>query len=81
MTRPEAAFADVLRYLRLDASAGMVKGIMERAAQDTAQMQRHRTSAGAAQSIGRWKRDLSPETQASAREVLGDVLERLGYEA
>ena len=78
--RPQETLTTLLAYLGLDASPAMVAGMLERAAQDTSQMQQHRTSDSAAQSIGRWKRDLSPEIQAAAGEVLGEVLGMLGYE-
>jgi len=79
--RPTETLTGLLTYLGLDASPGTVAGMLERASQDNEQMQRHRTSESPAQSIGRWKRDLTPELQESARSVLGDVLKTLGYEA
>ena len=78
--RPTETLTGLLTYLGLDASPATVAGMLERASQDNEQMQRHRTSESPAQSIGRWKRDLPPELQESARSVLGDVLKTLGYE-
>jgi hypothetical protein len=43
--------------------------------------QQHRTSGSAAESIGRWRRELSPELAARAWSILGEALTPLGYTA
>ncbi len=39
----------------------------------------HATSADAASSIGRWRKDLSPEEAAAVTSALGEEMERFGY--
>ena len=41
---------------------------------------KHQTASDPSRSIGRWKRDLSPELQAVCDEAFGDLLEEAGYE-
>lgn len=43
--------------------------------------QRHRTTASAANSIGRWRRELAPALADRLWSILGDSLESLGYSA
>jgi hypothetical protein len=43
-------------------------------------MRDHRTSPDIAASIGRWRRDLSPELQERSCEILEEVLAGFGYE-
>lgn len=58
--------------LKLDADAALA---------DTGHPHRHMTSASAAESVGRWRRELSPDLAARAWSVLGDLLGPLGYTA
>jgi hypothetical protein len=41
--------------------------------------QRHRTSAGAAGSIGRWKKELGPDLERACEEAFGEALALFGY--
>jgi len=77
--QPEATLAAVFQYLDLDSAPGIIAGILERASQDTPEMQRHRTTSSPSSSIGRWRQDLTPEMQATATAVLGGILTELGY--
>jgi hypothetical protein len=77
--RPQEMMAAVFQYLNLDSSPQTVAGILERASQDTPEMQHHRTTSNPGNSIGRWRRDLSPEMQATATTLLGGILTELGY--
>jgi hypothetical protein len=40
----------------------------------------HRTVPDPADSIGRWRTDLSPELQSACEEALGPALRSFGYE-
>jgi hypothetical protein len=77
IANPERAL-EVLRWLRLDASPGTVAQTIERSAVFDAR--RHRTSPSAAQSVGRWPREMSPELQALFRETLDDLLTEMGFD-
>ena len=78
--RPNETLTEVFRYLRLDSSPLQIAALLEQASQDTPEMEQHRTTNSPASSIGRWRRDLTPEIQETAHSVLGDVLKTLGYE-
>ncbi len=76
---PAETLKALLEYLGLDNSPSAVEGIFQRASGDTPELQWHRTSQDPRASIGRWKRDLSPEMQALCHEVFTDILEEFGY--
>lgn len=78
--RPEETLRGLLAYLDLDHDDATINGMIERAAQESPEMQQHRTSSGVSSSIGRWKQSLDPGLQETCREVFGDVLEKFGYE-
>ena len=81
MTDPEATLHDVFEHAGLDSSPEVVTATLERARTRKDERQaRHRTSAGGAGSIGRWRNDLSPALQEACAEAFGDALESLGYE-
>jgi hypothetical protein len=75
----QETIAGVLAYLGLDAGEEEVERMLEEAGQAVPAMDRHSTSADAADSLGRWRRDLAPEVQESSLRVLGSVLDELGY--
>jgi len=78
--RPEETLAGVLSFLDLDARPETVASTLAAAGRVDGQIQdAHVTSATAADSIGRWRRDLSPELQRLCEESLGDGLEAFGY--
>jgi len=69
---------DLFEFLELDVS-DEVERYLEGAAREL--FESHGTSRSPAESVGRWRRDLTPEQQAQANEGLCDELRRLGYEA
>jgi hypothetical protein len=78
---PESTLTGVFEYLQVDSSAETVGETITRA-NETApgQQERHRTASSVEESIGRWKRELSPEQQAAAGEAFDDILVEFGYE-
>jgi hypothetical protein len=78
--QPDETLASLLGYLDLDASPAAIKGLIERASKDTPDLKKHRTSESPEASIGRWRRDLSPELQAACETAFGDALATFGYE-
>jgi hypothetical protein len=78
--QPHETLRALLEYLDLDAAPATVEKVLQRAGEDTAELKFHRTSAGPRESIGRWRRDLSPKLQALCQRELGEVLAPLGYE-
>jgi hypothetical protein len=78
--RPEETLAGALSYLELDASPKTVSEMLADAARVNGAMQdAHVTSTTAVDSIGRWRRDLSPALQRTCEESLGEGLEAFGY--
>jgi hypothetical protein len=71
----------LLDYLGLDAPEQSVAAMLDRAARPLARMETHRTTPDPAASIGRWRRDLTPELQAVCEEALGPANAALGYTA
>ena len=54
--------------------------MIERAARETASSRDHQTSGSVTASIGRWRRDLSPEMQEAATVTFRKALIAFGYE-
>lgn len=77
--KPEETLSEILAYLELDASERTVASMLRRASAENAEMQRHKTSAAVADSLGRWQTSLTPSVQSVCQEVLGDVLHQFGY--
>lgn len=77
--REEESLRALLQYLNIDASDGTVAKMMGETAQGSSALSGHKTTRSPKESIGRWKRDLSPELQILAREVFADILEAFGY--
>jgi hypothetical protein len=71
--------AVILRYLGLPASQAQIDGMIDRASEDTPVFQDHRTTPSAIESVGRWRRDLSPELQAICQDAFGTTLAEFGY--
>lgn len=78
--KPEEELSRLLQYLNLDSSPRRVQSTLERAREDSPELQNHRTSANPQISIGRWKRDLDPKLQRLCEQRLGPILTALGYE-
>jgi hypothetical protein len=77
---PEQTLGALIAWLGLEPTPAIVAGMIARASEDTPQMRDHRTSPDVAASIGRWRRDLSPELQERSCEILEEVLAGFGYE-
>jgi len=80
MTDTEGVLRGVLRYLELDDSPATIAGMVARASEENENSRRHRTSAGAGASLGRWRESLAPSVQAVCNEAYADVLQQFGYE-
>jgi hypothetical protein len=79
--QPEESLTHVLDYVGLDSSPKVVKLILDRASEDTPELQRHRTSGDPKNSVGRWRRDINPVLLPVAQEALSDVMQEFGYAA
>jgi hypothetical protein len=78
--RPEETLRGVLSYLGLDTPPPDVDGALADAARIDGDMHgAHITSPTAMGSIGRWRRDLTPDLQRACEEVLGEGLAAFGY--
>lgn len=74
---PVASLTRVFEYANLPVEAAQVAAMVGQAA--TSDVARHRTTQDGAESIERWRRDLSPDLQALALTVFGEALEEFGY--
>lgn len=75
---PAAALPPLLAYLGLPATPQAVETLL--AAADAPELRGHGTAGTPAASIGRWRRDLSPELQRAVEAQFGDLLRDFGYE-
>lgn len=80
VTSPVESLRAFLEYLGLDASLSTIKGIIQRASEETSELRDHRTTPDAEASIGRWRRDLDASLKVVCDEVFGDLQKELGYE-
>ena len=78
---PIETLTGLLQYLGLDSEERTVDAMAAGASEVTPEMEWHRTADSSSRSIGRWRRDLSPELQAVAQAAFGPALEAFGYEA
>jgi hypothetical protein len=62
-------------YLGLDCSPETVSGVVERAAEGQELQRGHQTSKSPAESVGRWRRDISPDLWDRLNEEFGPELE------
>jgi Sulfotransferase family len=78
---PERTLTEILSYAGVSAGADIVAQMFEQDTRQAPEEKRfHQTSGSAEASLGRWKRDLSPERQALCAEAFDDILEGFGYE-
>ena len=75
--RPTETVEALLEHLSLDAGASTIEAMLASIA--TPETEGHRTVADPRQTIGRWRKDLTPELQAVCSEALGPSLQALGY--
>jgi Sulfotransferase family len=81
VANPEDALRRILADLDVDDSDAALRATFEALERSTPDWAgRHRTSSDAQGSIGRWRRDLSPELQAVCNQKLGFGLVAFGYE-
>ena len=77
---PLPTLAAVAEYLGIDQSPPTLSAMLERASQDTPELERHRTSESAIASVGRWRRDLDPALRPIAAESFNEALSAFGYD-
>ncbi|HET9198115.1 MAG TPA: sulfotransferase [Solirubrobacterales bacterium] len=77
VTDPGATLRAIGEYLELDRAA--IEAMVAATAESSAKMDRHRTSADPATSMGRWREDLTPEIGAACEEAFAGPLEAFGY--
>jgi hypothetical protein len=79
MMSPRETLAGVLDYAGLGGGEDAVEEMLESAGRRLPGMDEHRTSADAASSIGRWRRDLAPDLVDACEHSVGEALEAWGY--
>lgn len=77
--RPLKTLRVLLEYLGLDATPSMVEGMIQRASEEMAGLEQHRTIRDPKRSIGRWQSELNPSLRAVCQEAFGDILKEFGY--
>ena len=77
--RPEPTLEALFAYLDIDRSSEMIREILKRASIDTVDAQQHRTTPDPKSSIGRWRRELTPQLRGQCEEVFSDLLRQFGY--
>jgi Sulfotransferase family len=78
--RPEETVRALVAHLGLDASDAAVRPMLASLADRDSGSEGHRTVTDPAESIGRWRRDLSREVIEACGAALGPSLEAFGYE-
>jgi hypothetical protein len=77
---PEATLAAAFSYVGVDDGPELVRRTIEGASGTMREGQEfHRTAPSTEASIGRWKRDLTPERKAACAAAFDDVLAEFGY--
>ncbi len=79
VARTAETLATILNYLGLPADGAQIDEMIGRASAHTADLLRHRTAPSVIESVGRWRRDLSPDLQAICQDVFGATLAAFGY--
>jgi hypothetical protein len=79
LLNPEHELKRILDYIGVDATLSTIGAILRQANEPDPLLQQHRTSRSERESIGRWKRDLSPELQEVVNAVFREHLEAFGY--
>jgi hypothetical protein len=77
---PRATAEAMVDYLGTDSSDAALEAMVAAVTARGDQSDGHRTVADPAESIGRWRTDLSPELQQACEEALGPSLRAFGYE-
>jgi hypothetical protein len=79
----EDTLKSILTYLNLEYTPSIIEkmiNINTNDAEETKRMKQHRTSNDPVNSIGRWKKDLTPAQKAMCEKSFGDLLEKFGYQ-
>jgi hypothetical protein len=76
---PAETLVGILNYLGLDSSKKRIDEMITRASVETSELRDHRTTSGPNDSVGRWRRDLDPESQAVCEQVFRGILDDFGY--
>jgi hypothetical protein len=79
MMHPRETLAGVAGYLGLGTGDETVNPLIESAGRRLPGMEEHRTTADAASSIGRWRRDLEPDLAEACERAVFPALEAWGY--
>ena len=69
----------VLGYLDLDAGQDQIERMLAAGSENGDRQLIHRTTAKTADSVGRWRKDLSPELTEACESAFGEALETFGY--
>jgi Sulfotransferase family len=77
--RPAETLQGILDYLGLERKPETIENMLRRASANS-ELDYHRTSGSAEESIGRWRRELPPSLRPVCEEALGDVLAEFGYD-
>jgi hypothetical protein len=76
----EKTLEQIFGFLGLEKDTATVADTIRRADDSAVESIRHQTASDPVASIGRWKRDMTPELQQICDECFGDALEAFGYE-
>jgi hypothetical protein len=77
VTDPEAALGAIGEYLGLGPAA--IDAMVAATTETSTKLDRHKTSADPAASMGRWRQDLTPDIAAACEESIAAPLKAFGY--
>lgn len=78
---PRGTLTSVFRHLQVDHDDAVVDEVLSEAmAMTPAAQAAHRTAPSAAESVGRWRRDLKPELLEACEDAFADALDQFGYD-
>jgi Sulfotransferase family len=79
VSSPQETLAGALTYLELDSDADTIATMLQSVDDHAELSNSHRTTESATDSIGRWRRELSPELVETCEQALGFAYEKFGY--
>jgi Sulfotransferase family len=77
---PRRTLTELAEYLEIESAPDTMNALLDRISRPDPASDVHRTTPDATASIGRWRRDLSPELVGVFTEVLDPLLGEFGYE-
>jgi hypothetical protein len=77
--KPVPILKGIFKYLNLDHDEAILQMILQQSSRKNNEMTEHITSSTVDASLGRWKKDLSPELQLLCNEAFKPALEAFGY--